>query len=172
MCSRARPKEVGQCSYRVAKQLRPGLPREFIHTLFTHSTANARMSGSIVRYDGGAVAPRTRPQPTGARATTGTAAGSGDRRATGANNAQAAYRARRLETGACVERCLALQAPRLPCRGPMSLGCCKRSCIPRCRAPRGGSTMSLLAAAQACAPIALAISCNHAQAARSCSSSA
>ena len=27
-----RPKEVGQCSYRVAKQLQPGLPPKLIHT--------------------------------------------------------------------------------------------------------------------------------------------
>ena len=27
------PKEVGQCSYRVAKQLQPGLPPKLIHTV-------------------------------------------------------------------------------------------------------------------------------------------
>ena len=37
MSSRARTKEVGQCSYRVAKQLRQGLPRELIHIPFTHT---------------------------------------------------------------------------------------------------------------------------------------
>jgi hypothetical protein len=41
MSSRVSPKEVGQCSYRVAKQLQQGLPRELIHT------AASAMSASV-----------------------------------------------------------------------------------------------------------------------------
>jgi hypothetical protein len=61
MSSRASPKEVGQCSYRVAKQLQQGLPRELIHTwLLNPSTSTTMLAGTIVRCDGGAVTPYNR----------------------------------------------------------------------------------------------------------------
>ena len=47
MSSRARTKEVGQCSYRVAKQLRQGLPWELIHALFPWEKSRTPMSGTI-----------------------------------------------------------------------------------------------------------------------------
>jgi len=37
-----RPKEVGQCSYRVAKQLQPGLPPKLIHTALLKAGWKAR----------------------------------------------------------------------------------------------------------------------------------
>ena len=37
-----RPNEVGQCSYRVAKQLRPGFPLKLIHTLSPQAIVQSR----------------------------------------------------------------------------------------------------------------------------------
>ena len=37
-----KPKEVGQCSYRVAKQLRPGFPLKLIHTLSPQAIVQSR----------------------------------------------------------------------------------------------------------------------------------
>jgi len=89
MSSRASPKEVGQCSYRVAKQLQQGLPRELIHTWLLNPSTSNDVGGyhRSMRWRS-----RHSVQPTGAR---DTAAGSGDRRAACANNSQAAQRARR-----------------------------------------------------------------------------
>ena len=88
MSSRVSPKEVGQCSYRVAKQLQQGLPRELIHTRLLNPSTSNDVGGHhrSMRWRS-----RHSVQPTGARAT---AAGSGDRRARCANNSQAAHRAR------------------------------------------------------------------------------
>ena len=88
MSSRVSPKEVGQCSYRVAKQLQQGLPRELIHTRLLNPSTSNDVGGHhrSMRWRS-----RHSVQPTGARAT---AAGSGYRRARCANNSQAAHRAR------------------------------------------------------------------------------
>ena len=93
MSSRARTKEVGQCSYRVAKQLRQGLPWELIHALFPWEKSRTPMSGTIVLYDGGAVAPHNQH---GARGHRG---GGGYRRA---NISQAPSQSKKLKTGVCL----------------------------------------------------------------------
>ena len=140
MSSRARTKEVGQCSYRVAKQLRQGLPWELIHALFPWEKSRTPMSGTIVLYDGGAVAPHNQH---GARGHRG---GGGYRRA---NISQAPSQSKKLKTGVCLERRQALLAPPLGCCSAISPGCCRLSCGLPSRAPRGGPAMSLPAASVA-----------------------
>ena len=123
MSSRARTKEVGQCSYRVAKQLRQGLPWELIHALFPWEKSRTPMSGTIVLYDGGAVAPYNQH---GARGHRG---GGGYRRA---NISQAPSQSKKLKTGVCL--------PTLPHLFP-PMGCVvrrrsRRSTQPTCACRR------------------------------------
>ena len=149
MSSRARPKEVGQCNYRVAKQLRQGLPRELVHTLFTHTHVHRTMSGTIVRYDGGAVAPYNQQ----ARALPPQAAA-----------AVAPITRKRPCAPAAADGRLLRVVPRTAgtangCIRVISLDCCRPSRGPRSQAPRGGPARCSQAASvarKAHAPIALA----------------